>query len=264
MQDDTGAVLSIPSERELSGSRAAAWEASLVRELARSGSDSRSPRRRVWYVLAAAAVLIAIAVSPAFGLGGKVFDLFSLRDSDEPVGVWSLPGDPTEVSPLVVTVARASGVDPTSVREIASAESARGRVVLLAGLGRDDRVWLTRVMWRGSPPFDPSRPSGVGQFHPLAPAPPGATSIIPEKPDGAVIFFDDGIGALVGFTRSDVERVEATLANGDERELALNAWRGFGYAAGSADEAAAELRAFDKDGELVDSREIHTAPPAVP
>jgi hypothetical protein len=58
------------------------WSDVLVR------ADTHVPflrRRRTWYALAAAAVLIALLVGPAFGLGGKFLDLFTGSPAPEQV-----------------------------------------------------------------------------------------------------------------------------------------------------------------------------------
>jgi hypothetical protein len=58
------------------------WADVLVR------ADAHVPflrRRRTWYALAAAAVLIALLVGPAFGLGGKFLDLFTGSPAPEQV-----------------------------------------------------------------------------------------------------------------------------------------------------------------------------------
>ncbi len=43
------------------------------------------PNRRAWYALAAAAIVLGILVSPAFGLGGRILDFFTGSPAPEPV-----------------------------------------------------------------------------------------------------------------------------------------------------------------------------------
>lgn len=57
---------------------------------------------------------------------------------------------------------------------------------------------------------------------------------------------------LVGVARADVDGVDALLADGSERELPLNTWRGFTYVASSPSSAAVGIVAYSS-GSSIDS-----------
>jgi hypothetical protein len=57
---------------------------------------------------------------------------------------------------------------------------------------------------------------------------------------------------LVGVARADIDRVDALLADGSERELPLNSWRGFDYVASAPSTAAVGIVAYSS-GSSIDS-----------
>ena len=61
---------------------------------------------------------------------------------------------------------------------------------------------------------------------------------------------------VLGVGRSDVTRVAVRLANGRERELQLNEWRGFGYVATRREDFPAELIAYGEQRRLFGSEEV--------
>ena len=79
----------------------------------------------------------------------------------------------------------------------------------------------------------------AGQLQPL-------TSVAEDGP--LVVFTAANATAsgqeLVGVARSDVDQVEATLADGTQSELPLNQWRGFSYVTSAPDEAAVTVQAY--------------------
>ena len=88
------------------------------------------------------AAILAMA-TPALGLRDRVMDLFTLGKQNRAVGVWSLPGVPTDIDPIAREFARRAGVDPTTLREVAASGAGRNRRMLLAGLGPDGTAWVS-------------------------------------------------------------------------------------------------------------------------
>lgn len=251
-----GVWLELPPRRCLAPETRAEQRARLVRVVAADarpgartslGARVRARPLLAGVALVALALLLALA-APAFGLREEVRDLFALGSDDAPVAVWSLPGEPTTPPAIVAAAARESGVDPRTVRQVASAGKGRNRRMLFAGRGPDGRVWTAY----GSG-------SVAQEFHPLAESVRSGEAIVVAVSGGGarptVVDHVEG----VGFVRSDVTRVTVVFTDGSERDVALNAWRGFGFA-GVGDVLPREVRAFDESGRLVDETSVEMSP----
>lgn len=171
-------------------------------------------RGRSRIVVSAATLLVL-----AGGLGAATGARSSARAAS---WAWqeSVPGDPA-TSALQMAAASA-GASRASVRELAVADgfalvAASENGALMIGPASGDQAQLAPLA------------QAVGD-QPLA-------VYAAAAPDGAQ-------QQLVGVARSDVDRVEALLADGTEQQLPLNQWRGFDYVAASPDKAAVGVLAY--------------------
>jgi hypothetical protein len=251
----------LPPFRRLAPERHAELRAQLA---AAVRSDLRHSRGRLPLasprVLVPAVVLLAAALAvaaPALGLRGQIADLFTLGKENRPVATWSLPGEPTRVPPIAIEFARRAGVDPATLREVAAAGSGANRRLLLAGRGPDGRVWIAFGGEGVIRPFGPLA-SVVQQWtdHHGGRAPAMIKGVSSGGADPTVVDHVE----VIGFVRSDVARVTAVLPDGSEREVPLNRWRGFGFAAAANEGLPHALRALDADGQLLQESPLHVGP----
>ncbi len=132
----------------------------------------------------------------------------------------SVPGDPA--ASTLRAAAASAGASSASVRELAVADgfalvAASENGALMIGPASGDQAQLAPLA------------QAVGD-QPVA-------VYAAAAPEGAQ-------QQLVGVTRSDVDRVEAVLADGSQKQLPLNQWRGFDYVAASASQAAVAVIAY--------------------
>jgi hypothetical protein len=65
---------------------------------------------------------------------------------------------------------------------------------------------------------------------------------------------------IAGLARSDVDRITLTLADGSERELGLNEWRAYAYAASAPGSMPTKLTAYRADGTIVQEDALAVEP----
>lgn len=65
---------------------------------------------------------------------------------------------------------------------------------------------------------------------------------------------------VMGIVRSDVSRVEITLADGSRRELRLNRWRAFAYMAGAPETLPKTLTAYGTNGSILEEVNVSVGP----
>ncbi|MFN2471368.1 MAG: hypothetical protein ABR583_10385 [Gaiellaceae bacterium] len=205
------------------------------------------PRRRVRrrVLLAAAALVAALAAAPALALTIGL-------DGELPAATWTWEGVPGRATPengLVRLVAEKSRIDPGSVRELVRADDPAGSRLLAAS--RAGSVCLA-AGGRGV----------LGEFRCLD------ELLAPRLVAGrepALLHYESGGGdrptratwsTIVGVARSDVRRVVVRLADGSERELPLNAWRGFAYAGAGKERFPVALLAYTERRHLFGTDEV--------
>jgi hypothetical protein len=190
-----------------------------------------------------------VAVSPA--ARGNVFVLDEpvrlAQPSRKPASTATAAQWPSHASGAVVgdegrvqSMARRSGVDPASVREVVSAGEGRERLTLYAADGAGGLHLAT------------GDARGTGEFHALAATVDRVTAAEGTPP--VLVRFSAGGGgnspgaaswqSVVGLAREDVTRIAAVLADGSEFDLPLNAFGGFGHAGHSPSQPVVKLRAY--------------------
>ena len=140
----------------------------------------------------------------------------------------ALPGAVTDRS--LQTIAASAGADRGSARSLAAAD---GATLLVAHHGRTLEVGLSS--------------GGAAHLAVLTRA-AGKQAVIAYTATTAQV----GEQTLLGVARADVDRVDALLADGSERQLVLNRWRGFSYVASSPNAAAVGIVAYSS-GSSIDS-----------
>jgi hypothetical protein len=140
----------------------------------------------------------------------------------------ALPG--TVVDRSLQAAAASAGADPASARALAAAD---GATLLVAHQARTLEIGLASG---GSVHFA-ALTKAAGQQAVIA-----YTATTPQA----------GEQELVGVVRADIDRVDALLADGSERDLSLNLWRGFSYVASSPSTAAVGIVAYSS-GSSIDS-----------
>jgi hypothetical protein len=184
-----------------------------------------------------------------------------------------LPGEPFAGDSRFTRFYR--GIDSDRLRMVVTAGVGEQRAGVLAAPGAaDDRVYIAHVGLAGE------RIAVSGEFHPVNPVfevrggrPDtllGWNGLLRSLPrDYALVAFNSGGGprpdlvgwsTVVGLARDDVERVVVRHAGGEESELRLNEWRGFGYSTTRADRFPVAVKAFGDGGRLL--QEITYARPA--
>jgi hypothetical protein len=226
-------------------------------------------------VLLAAGVLAA-AVAPAFGLGGKVVSLFAAARAPHPAQSWDVVGRAVPPTPGVRASARLTRVDVRTLRQIAAGGAGFRHVALLAAIGEDGRPWLAQ-----------SGPGWTSDFFPLFGEVADVDRRIwrtrtPQGWDGwrfpmygrvdtrRAIFTFAAFGGprpesvtwatLVGFARGDVARLVVVGADGSRRERRLGGSRGFAFATRDPAALPVLLVAYDGAGNALARDRIKLEP----
>jgi hypothetical protein len=218
--------------------------------------------------VATAAAIAAVSVAP-----GSTVD----PPGGEPTFGWDgTPGHPVAAGVFAAPLAR-FGVQPESLTEIASTtpEASHEREVVLGARRSDGDLAIGhsaisqgRLLRVGA--FLSVKELGQPRSSPAGVHPLGGWQQKREAAAGhAVVYFESESGqradrvdwaSVVGIVRSDVTRLVAELADGTRRQVALNSWRGFGYAS-EPGVAARKLLAYSRDGELLDLVELPAPQP---
>lgn len=206
-------------------------------------------RPRAALALAFGMVAMCAAVPSALAL---------LRGDAPPTWTWEegVPGRPIKADDLVRGIAGLSAgstspVDIDTLREVVSAGRGLRRYTLVAARGLDGRVCLGARGQAVVQSFYCLTASGPAAY-PFAPNP----ALLPQVRYGGARARSVDYATLVGVARADVTRVVVRLANGSARELPLNRWRGFGYAAESREELPVTVIAYTVKRQLLGSDEI--------
>jgi hypothetical protein len=188
-----------------------------------------------------AIVAIALAVTAGIAFGRSA-------TTTPAAGAWAwsngVPGAPITPSTVMSGAAERSGVSTASLHTVKSAGVGNRQASILAGSGSNGDVCIAHAGYGYSGAFRCL--GGSGPTSPLL----DFLTVGGSEPD--VVSF----ATLVGLVRSDVSRLVVTLANGRQVELKLNVWRGFGYAANSADTLPQSIDAYGNDGNLIAHEEV--------
>jgi hypothetical protein len=202
---------------------------------------SRLPGRRGRLALA---VILAAAAGSIYA-GSRV----ATGDASSPNAVVPLrhAALPPTLREAIARAAKADGVDPSSVVKAAPAGAGAETFAALVGAGAD-----------GNPRISFFHGFGMTQFQP-----PGHLFL-----RGAEMAFSEGYSGpqhdpvrvgIVGATRASVEHVTIELVDGRVIEAPLVAVRGvqlFAYAGDTPDAFPAVVKAYGRDGALVQTHEI--------
>jgi hypothetical protein len=186
-------------------------------------------------------------------IGGAVGTLArAMVSSDGSTGVWvwrtDVPGKPISASGLAAIAAQRSGVDVRSLREVVKSRSGHGSLSVLAAQNGAGEVCIGYTRDGGALSSEFRCLAGDEASEPLTyfASSGGAT---PASVRWA---------SVAGVTRSDVMRVAIRFANGIERDLTLNGWRGFSYYADTEAAIPTALLAFRADGTKVAEVDLRT------
>lgn len=163
----------------------------------------------------------------------------------------AVPGERVAASDIARTSARAAGIQPASLRRVASAGSGIETTDLLAGENSSGDVC-----------FGISTPIQQSSFACLDQLGRDGNAIV------AFPTFGGGPGdaiasrsIIVGVLRDDVARLVAVLPAGTTRDIAFDEWRGFAYEAHATALVPTALVAYDASGTLLQQQELSTAAP---
>jgi hypothetical protein len=187
------------------------------------------------FVVAALALGISRVASPAD----------AAKANQDRLWRWAthVPGVRTEDAPLAVEAARAAGLDTATVRSVVASGTGRGATRLVSASSRS-----------GSVCFAVAAPDQTSSFSCRRPA--ASEAIVIRLIYGGSSLDSVDQATLVGVGRGDVGSVSVTTEDGTVRMLALNRWRGFGYAAVDAGSFTAALSAYGKNGSLLQHVEL--------
>jgi hypothetical protein len=242
------------------------------------GWGQGGPRRRARSaaLVLAVAVATAIAITPAFGVRGRLGSFFSLATASQPRATWNLVGPRVAATGQIGAAARLTRVHQRTLRRIVSGGSGYRQVSLIGAIGEDGKPWLGQ-----------QGPGWASAFFPLF-GPVGEVDRASWRTRTAhgwdgwqfpmygrseahrLVFSYLAFGGtqktavtwatLIGFARSDVARVTAVTVSGATRPLHLGRGGGYAYAAVRPEELPRELRVFDKDGRLIGLQQFRLEP----
>lgn len=201
------------------------------------------PRRRVWYALAAAALLTALLVNPAFGIGSRVLDFF--EGSPAPERVKKSFADFNPPSDIVAQFQNSGAhVLADEAQGMIALETSEGTAYLWAA-PTETGDWCSMVEY----------PTASSDDAPVATGGGAATCQVSGPPDPLAVGFgamgagEDQLVLLHGRVRAAATSARVRFADGDEEPLALTReW--FLYEVPSGKDPVAVV-AFDASGELV-------------
>ena len=209
----------------------------------------RRSRRRV-------AVFVAAALSTVL-VGGPAYALLDPFEG-APVGTWTwpggVPGRSIELDPpvrkLVALPPSGPGIDVSTTREVISVGSGLSERGLLAARAADGELCFSATLAGAfgafGCPFREHLFRGGGLTLPTEP-PPSLRAVLYWLSVGGAHPRVVDRATIVGIARSDVTRVVVRVRGGAERELPLNEWRAFSYAADRPDELPTALVAFRRE-----------------
>jgi hypothetical protein len=187
------------------------------------------------FVVAALALGVSRVASPADAAKAKQDRLWT----------WAarVPGVRMEDAPLAVEAARAAGLDTSTVRSVVATGTGRGVARLVSASSRSGGVCFAVTAVGETSNFSCRQLDGKDAL------------IIRLVYGGSSLGSVDH-ATVVGVGRGDVGSVSVTTANGTVRTLAMNRWRGFGYAAVEAESLPTALSAYGKNGSLLQHVEL--------
>jgi hypothetical protein len=190
----------------------------------------------------AAGVVIAAAVlaTTTMAQGGRTANGRWLWDQ-------GVPGTPDLRLPVrgqaaaqAIVAISPSQVDRLSLRRVISAGTGRRELVLIAAQDATGTPCLSFISGGGGRQFSCLNESVSD------------SAIIRFVADGGTTLDIVRWVTVVGVVRSDVPRLTVITTGGEERELALNQWRAFGYAPASRPDFPTALRAYGSNGSLME------------
>ena len=237
----------------------------------------RAPSRvHVGVLVLAVALATAIAITPAFGVRGRIGSFFSLATESQPRSGWNFAGPPVAATGQIGTAARLTRVRLGTLRRIVSGGSGYRRVSLIGAIGEDGKPWLGQ-----------QGPGWASAFFPLfgqvgevdraswrtrtAHGWDGWKFPMYGRADAQRLVFGYAAfggqrqtavtwATVIGFARSDVARVSVVTASGATRRLQLGPGGGYAYAAVRPSSLPRELRVFDADGQLIGLQQFRLEP----
>lgn len=240
-------------------------------------SVRRSARRARGAVLVlAVALATAIAITPAFGVRGRLGSFFSLATASQSRATWNLAGPPVKATGRIGAAARLTRVKQGTLRRIVSGGSGYRRVSLIGAIGEDGKPWLgqqgpgwasaffplfgqvgevNRASWRTR-----TAHGWDGWQFPMYGRSDAHRLVFSYLAFGGMQQTAVTWATLIGFARSDVARVTVVDLSGATRSLHLGDGGGYAYAAVRASELPRELRAFNKDGRLIGLQKLRLEP----
>lgn len=143
---------------------------------------------------------------------------------------------------LAAALAISPGVYEGSVRRVTSAGPFAQRLTLIAARADDEELCLTFVTDSG----------GAREFTCIADGWADDVAMIRFVADGGTEPAVVEWVTIVGVARNDVVRVGLITRAGEERNLTLNAWRGFSFNTREESDFPVALRAYGRDGSLIE------------
>jgi hypothetical protein len=182
------------------------------------------------FVVAALALGVSRVASPADAAKAK----------QERLWKWAarVPGVRTDGTPLAAEAARAAGLDPATVRSVVASGAGRGEARLVSASSRSGGACFAVTAFGQASSFSCRRPGAHEAV--LVSVVYGGTSL--DSVDHVTV---------VGVARGDVASASITTRDGAVRTLALNRWRGFGYATNDPSSSPLALSAYGRDGSLL-------------
>jgi len=225
------------------------WEDVLRRAEVSQAGDGKvvrlegRPRRRVWYALAAAVLVTALFVNPAFGVGDRILDWFTGSPAPEHVREELRGMDAEEVRALF----RGPGVRAEEARGVMAIETSRGPAYLWAA-PTEAGGWCTYVQ------YPETEGGGAG----------GSACDIGPAPDdplvvgaGTDMTGDEPFTLLEGRVESPIASLELRFADGSAKSVPF-VERFFIYEVPAGREPIV-LVGRDAQGEIVAREAIHLA-----
>ena len=183
--------------------------------------------------------LLAV-VSVALGITRVASSADAAKTRQARLWKWAagVPGVRTNDVPLAAEAARVAGLDPATVRSVAASGLGRGEARLVSASSRSGGICFAVTALGEASSFSCRRPAAQEAM--LIRLVYGGSS--PDSVDHAT---------LVGVGRADVGSISVTTSDGTVRAVALNRWRGFGYAAVAPSSLPTAVSAYGKNGALL-------------
>jgi hypothetical protein len=194
-------------------------------------------RRRNRIVIAVALFGVA-AVALAISRVATPADAAKARQARLWTWAARVPGVKTDDMSLAAKAAGAAGLDPATVRSVVASGKGRGVARLVSASSASGGVC-----------FATTAPGEASSFSCRQPSTREAV-LVRVVYGGSSLDSVDHV-TVVGVGRGDVGSISVTRADGTLRTLALNRWRGFGYAADDPSSSPMALSAYGRNGSLI-------------